>query len=156
MANRSQITVPRNSFSFPNLCSSCLKQHPLSVLQLTSDKGKLKAFYLFVKTYEHLQVAVPYCSECAHREIVRSRFGRLLILVTLIVSVALSIWLDLSRFQDFILCLVLVGPAILLADYRLRTVRVDRYDKDTITFSFTNEEFAKQFRQVNHLSTTTS
>ena len=59
-----------------------------------------------------------------------------MLVLCLIISMAIGIWLDLSRLQGILLVVVLCGPALWLMDYRDRVVRVLEHDKDWVKFSF--------------------
>jgi hypothetical protein len=145
------VRVPRGSYHCPQLCPSCLGRGPLSEIRLKSDEEKPRGFYLIARRYEYLRVAVPFCADCARRQLRQSRLGALLVLGALAVSVAVAIWLDASRFEGFLLAVLIAGPAIWFADRWGRVVRVTHYDDEAITFTFKSDEYARAFEQVNSI-----
>lgn len=143
------VRVSRKSYKFPQTCPDCLGGGPFTVLSLSSDEEKLKGFYLIVRHYEYLKVNVPFCMKCGARQLKRSRVGLLLFILGLIISIVTGDWLDLSRLQGFLLTVTLCGAPLWLRGYWGRTVRVAKYDDDSVTFSFRRREYAEEFKKIN-------
>lgn len=145
-----KIKVSRKDYRFPTCCPDCLGNGPFIPLSVRSDEEKLKGFYLIVRRYEYIRVPVPFCSKCAARQLRRTKVGQVLVVASLIASVAISVWLDLGRIGGFLLVVAVGGPALWFMDYRGRAVRVSEYDEDSVTFSFRRTEYAIQFITINH------
>jgi hypothetical protein len=146
-----RVKVPRNNYRFPTCCPGCLSSGPFTTLCLSSDKEKLKGFYLIVRHYEYLKVNVQFCLKCAARQSRVSRIGLLVIFLGIIASIAIDTWLDLSRLEGSLTFVVLCGPAFWFREYHGRTVRIAEYDEEYLTFSFKLRDFAQEFIKVNQV-----
>lgn len=146
-----RVKVPRHGYRFPNCCPACLGSGPFTPLRISSDEEKLKGLYLVVRRYEYLRVSVPFCSACAGKVLGRSRIGTALVIIGLIASVAISIWLDFTKLQGFLLVVALCGPAMWLQSYYGRSLRISGYDNDSVTFSLRKVEYARRFLQANDI-----
>jgi hypothetical protein len=118
-------------------------------LLLGSDEGKLKKNYLIASTHEYLRVPVPFCEQCAARQMRWQKRGERLLWLAMIAALGLGIWLHLERWGVGLLTLILVSVPLWLIFYRDWVVRVSRYDRETITFSFKNREYAQEFMRIN-------
>jgi len=146
-----KVKVPRQSYYFPQCCADCLCTGSLTALVLSSDERKLKSFHLVSARYEYLTVEVPYCEQCAARQLKWGKMGQRLMLLAIIVSVCVGLWFDIGSRETGLLTVVLAAPAIWLMLYRDWTVRVKAYDRDTVTFSFKRSEYAQEFVRMNEV-----
>lgn len=153
MATWTRIVVPRDSIRLPNLCANCLRPSPEASLFLKSDRRKLKGFYLVAYRTEYLGVEVPFCTEFAARQMRWAKLGQRLWWPGIIAAVALSIWLDLERWQGFLLTVILVLPLGWLVFYRDWVVRIATYDKNTITLKIKRPEYAREVTRLNNVAT---
>jgi hypothetical protein len=86
MARWTAVELPMSDgFRFPSLCPACLSPCPEKRLRVRSEKGRLKAFYLFATKWEHSWVTLAFCTPCADK---RKRWERLDIAVLLVSAIA--------------------------------------------------------------------
>ena len=131
MAAWSAITVPRKSYEFPALCPDCLRTGTLTGVAIPAD----------------LRIEVPFCEPCAVRLVKWRKLGRPLLILAVITALAVTLWLDLSKWVGCWLAIFLVLPTVWLTDYRDRVVRIKSYDADKVEFK--RSEYAQQFGQLN-------
>jgi hypothetical protein len=146
-----KVTVPRESYSFPQRCPDCLNPDLLTSIYVSSDERKLKAFYLVASKHEYLRVPVPFCQRCAARRIRWSKIGGGLTIFGFLGGFAVSQWYGLGSWPLAFFTVACMLPGICLQEYRHRVVRVKAYDEETVTFSFKRPEYAQEFMAANHI-----
>jgi len=72
-------------------------------------------------------------------------------LLAVVIALAVTFWLDLSKWVGCWLAIVLALPAVWLMDYRGQAVRIKSYDADNVTFKFKCSEYAKEFGELNKI-----
>lgn len=132
----SAVSVSRKSYEFPALCPHCLRTGPLTDVSIPAA----------------LRIKVPFCEQCAARQVKRRRLGRPLLILAVGMALAVTLSFDLSKWEGCWLAILLVLPTVWLTDYRDRVVRIGRYDPNKLTFEFKRSEYAQQFGQLNQIA----
>ena len=144
-----KVTVPRQSYSFPQRCPDCLRTGPLTNLVLTFEP-KPKRSYVIASHYQCLNVEVPYCEECAVRQLRLWKLARVLTVAGLVTGLGIGFWFHLGRWAGIGVAAAGAFPGIWLRDYH-RAARINTFDDDTVTFSFKCPEYATEFMAANHI-----
>jgi len=155
MATWTKIVVPRDSIRLPKLCANCMRPSPETSFILKSDRGRLKGFYLVAYRTEYLRLEVPFCAECAARQMRWDKLGRWLGWLSLIGCAALAAWLNFESWKVWLLTPFLL-PAFWLMHYRDWVVRIADYDKNTITLKLKRPEYAREVARLNNVASSTS
>lgn len=149
MAAWTDVVVLRDSFHFPALCVDCLRSQPETCIQLPSAESKLKEHYVVAAKYEHLVVTVPFCQECAQRQLRRSKFGQGLLVVGMLSGLVMMIQFDWGRLEVLLYTVAVGVPGLWLMHVRGWTVHIERYDEKTVTLSFKRPEYLQEFIRAN-------
>ncbi len=153
MSDWVELEIPRDLSRWPNMCPGCLRPNPEFRCPIESDGVNFLSTTGITLKYESLWVSVPFCEECADHIGRRLKLRYLsiwLIGLTILVSVVLSLWLDLNRWQAILLTLLLGIPTMWL---RLRPepwLRISSYDKSTITLKIKRPEYARECARLNN------
>lgn len=157
MADRIEVTVPRNAHQYPTRCARCYGGGALTPRKIGFDKRIAKETSSS-KSAEYILPEVPFCKRCATWQTSIVGLGVALAAVGLLVGVGIGYWLahdlELGRVGDWIggiLAAVLMYPGYLVTQYRDKTVQISAYTSDTLTFSFERADYAAQFMKVNHI-----
>jgi hypothetical protein len=135
MAAWTAVAVPRKSYDFPALCPDCLRTGPLTAVPIPAN----------------LPIKVPFCELCTARLVKWRKLGRPLLILSVVIAFAVTLWFDLSKWVGCWLAIVLVLPTVWLTDYRDRVVRIKNYDANKVTVRPSKQDFLRRCRKVKGL-----
>jgi hypothetical protein len=123
---------------------------------IRSERGKLQAFYVFATKWGYLEIAVPFCSECAEwRERWEKQDATLVVIAAvaaLTVAGFVAFPLDASPWVFWAIFFSLAVIFKVSVDWFVhdsRAIRLRDYDHDTTTFAFKHRDYAQEFERLN-------
>lgn len=158
------ISLPtKQNFTFPSICVVCEKPNPESQAELTFFEHKFSAVEAastivtqtayHVEPTSHIVKGVPACSECAKKLKSHHTWLTVVSYALWLIGIALAVFLPIEIWwKAAVLIAFLFLPGIISVIFPPAFNAT--ISKDTITFEFTSETFANEFKKLNQTKST--